>query len=143
VPFRPVHLSEHLVRGLEANRKRVRPLNLEIAYQRPCASRHTPEKEHFLDELFGLVGARRVERKYDRKGALCCGGVKLLLGNGDPTPDQERNILDAKRAGARAMVCLCPMCIRSLGKIAAGHGMPLIFLGDLARMALGEIPLPF
>jgi len=142
VPFRPVHLSEHLVRRLEANRDRLRPLDLEIAYQRPCASRHTPEKEPFIDELFELAGVRRVERKYDRRGALCCGGVKLFLGIGDPAPDQEKNLRDAKQAGARAVVCLCPMCMRSLAGAAAGHGLPLIFLGDIARMALGEIPPP-
>jgi Fe-S oxidoreductase len=142
VPFRPVHLSEHLVRRLRANRERLRPLHIEVAYQRPCASRHTPEKEPFIDELFELAGVRRVERTYDRRGAMCCGGVKLFLGIGDPKPDQERNLLDAKQAGARAMVCLCPMCIRSLAGAAAGQGMPLIFLGDIARMALGEIPPP-
>jgi Fe-S oxidoreductase len=140
VPFRPVHLSEHLVRRLHARRERIRPLNLDIAYQRPCASRHTPEKEPWIDELFDLAGVRRVERTYDRKGALCCGGVKLFLGIGDPAPDQEKNLCDAKQAGARALVCLCPMCMRSLAGTAARHGLPVLFLGDIARMALGEIP---
>lgn len=142
VPFRPVHLSEHLVGHLKANKDRIVPLNIEIAYQRPCASRHTPEKEHFIDELFELIGVKRVVRACDREKALCCAGIKLLLGNGDPRPDQEKNILDAKDHGARALVCLCPMCIQNLSWPAAEHGMPMIFLGDLARMALGEIPPP-
>jgi len=142
VPFRPVHLSEYLVTHLRKHRDRIKPLNINIAYQRPCASRHTPEKEHFLDELFELVGARRVPRVYDRENALCCAGVRLMLGNGDPRPDQEKNILDAKKSGAQAMVCLCPMCISNLSAVAGNHGMPLIFLGDIARMALGEIALP-
>ncbi len=60
VPFRPVHLSEYLVRYLQQNRHRIKPLNISVAYQRPCASRHTPEKEHFVDELFELAGVRRV-----------------------------------------------------------------------------------
>lgn len=140
VPFRPVHLSEHLVDHLKANKDRIVPLDIEVAYQRPCASRHTPEKEHFIDELFDLIGVKRVVRKYDRERAFCCAGIKLLLGNGDPRPDQERNILDAKEHGAQAMVCLCPMCVQTLAWAAAEHEMPMIFLGDLARMALGEIP---
>jgi len=37
---------------------------------------------------------------------------------------------------------LCPMCIRSLENPAKEKNLPLIFLGDIARMALGEIPLP-
>lgn len=142
IPFRPVHISEYLVEYLKTHRDQLKPLGLNLAYQRPCASRHTPEKEHFIDELFELAGARRVERTYDRKNALCCAGAKFLLGKGDPKPDQDKNILDAKEAGAQGLVCLCPMCIHSLSKSAKEQGLPLIFIGDLARMALGEIPPP-
>ncbi|MBN1615453.1 MAG: (Fe-S)-binding protein [Deltaproteobacteria bacterium] len=138
VPFRPVHLSEYLVEFLKANKSRVKPLHMNIAYQRPCASRHTPEKEGFIDELFELVGVNRVKRAFDREKALCCAGIKMALGMGDPRPDQEKNILDAKNAGAQALVCLCPMCILSLSGIAQEYEMPLIFLGDLVRMAIGE-----
>jgi Fe-S oxidoreductase len=142
VPFRPVHLSEYLVEYLAANKNRIKALNIDVAYQRPCASRHTPEKEHFIDELFELVGVRRVERVYDREKALCCAGAKLMLGVGDPAPDQEKNLIDAKEAGAKAMVCLCPMCMHSLSGTADRHGIPLVFIGDIARMALGEIKPP-
>ncbi len=141
VPFRPVHLAEYLVEYLKANRDRIKPLNTVVAYQRPCASRHTPEKEHFIDELFELAGVRRVERNYDRNNALCCAGTKFLVGTGDPKHDQEKNILDAKQAGGTAMVCLCPICMSSLAGTAMAHDMPLIFLGDIARMALGEIDI--
>ena len=142
VPFRPVHLAEYLVGRLRQNRDRIKRLNISIAYQRPCASRHTPEKEHFVDDLFELAGVRRVRRAYDRENALCCANIKLLLGNGDPRPDQEKNILDAKQSGAQAMVCLCPMCLDGLAAVASAHQLPLIFLGDVARMALREISVP-
>jgi Fe-S oxidoreductase len=142
IPFRPVHLAEYLAERLKAERARLTPLHLDLAYQRPCASRHTPEKEHFIDELIELAGARRVERAFDREKALCCAGIKAALGKGDPRPDQEKNVRDAKEAGARALVCLCPMCMRSLSGAAAAQGLPLIFIGDLARMALGELPVP-
>ena len=33
VPFRPVHLSEYLVKYLHANRNQIKPLNIDIAYQ--------------------------------------------------------------------------------------------------------------
>lgn len=142
VPFRPVHFSEYLIEYLKANKDRLKPLGLDLAYQRPCSSRFTPEKEHFIDELFDLAGARRVERRHDREQAMCCAGIKLRLGMGDPRPDQENNIRDAKDAGAQALVCLCPMCIHSLADVAADMQMPLVFIGDLARMALGEIAPP-
>jgi Fe-S oxidoreductase len=142
VPFRPIHLAEYLAEYLKANRGRLKPLGIDIAYQRPCASRHTPEKEHFIDEVFELAGVRRVPRTYDRENALCCAGIRLMLGNGDPTPDQERNIDDARNSGARAIVYLCPMCMHALSDVAGKNEMPLIFLGDIARMALGEIEPP-
>ncbi|MFO8010997.1 MAG: (Fe-S)-binding protein [Dehalococcoidia bacterium] len=142
VPFRPVHFSEYLVEYLSARRDRIRPLGLKIAYQRPCASRHTPYKEHFIDEFFGLVGVDRVQRQFDRENALCCAGITLMLGNADPGPAQEKNIIDARQSGAQAMVCLCPMCSNNLAWTAGKYQMPLIFLGDLARMALGELDPP-
>jgi Fe-S oxidoreductase len=142
VPFRPVHLSEHLVTCLRQNRHRIKRLNIDVAYQRPCASRLTPEKEHFVDELFELAGVRRVPRALDREDAMCCASIKLLLGNGDPIPDQQENMLDARQSGAQAVVCLCPGCLDSLAVAAGAHQLPTIFLGDIARMALGEISLP-
>jgi len=142
VPFRPVHLADYLVTYLRANQDRLRPLNLNLAYQRPCASRHTPEKEHFIDELFELAGCTRVERTYDRTKALCCAGTMLMLGHGDPHTAQKKNIQDARQAGAQALVCLCPVCMHMLAGVATENDLPLVFLGDLARMALGEIEPP-
>jgi len=143
IPFRPVHFSEYLVQYLRENEDRVRKLDIDIAYQRPCASRHTPEKEHFIDELFEITGVRRVERKYDRENAMCCTGITKMVGTGDPRPNQIENISDAKNAGAEAMVCLCPMCRSFMKDVAAEEKMPLVFIGDIARMALGEIDPPF
>jgi Fe-S oxidoreductase len=142
VPFRPLHLSEYLVEYLTANRNRIRRLNLKVAYQRPCASRFTPEKEPHIDTLFDLIGVERVSRQYDREKAMCCAGVKFMLGLGDPLPDQRKNIQDAVDHGAEAMICLCPMCMHSLRQTAADMNMPLVFLGDAARMALGELEPP-
>ncbi|MBU2513945.1 (Fe-S)-binding protein [bacterium] len=142
VPFRPIHLSEYLVEYLTANKSRLKPLNIEIAYSRPCASRFTPEKEHFIDELFELVGVKRVEREYDRLNAMCCGSTKMMLTGADPKPDQEKNFIDAKNAGAKAMVCLCPICMHSFSMISQEQKLPILFIGDLARMALGEIEVP-
>jgi Fe-S oxidoreductase len=139
VPFRPIHLSEYLLECLKAKKDKIKPLNIDIAYNRPCASRYTPEKEHFIDEIFELAGVNRVKRIYDRENALCCASSKLALGKGDPKPDQEKNFNDAKNAGAKAMVCLCPICMHSFSNTAVEMQMPLIFLGDIARMALGEL----
>jgi Fe-S oxidoreductase len=142
VPFRPVHLAEYLSGYLRENKSRVKPLNLEVAYQRPCTSRHTPDKEHLLDEFFELVGVKRVKRKYEGKNTLCCTSLKLLHNKGDAKPDRERNILDAKKAGAKLMIYFCPICNSMLTDVSIEHSLPLVFLGDLARASLGEIDLP-
>jgi len=142
VPFRPVHLAEHLVEVLKANRQAIKPLNIAIAYQRPCASKHNPEMESVIDELFSLAGAERVKRTYDRGNSLCCSSLNLLFNRGDGQAEREKNILDAKEAGARCLVYFCPVCKDTLADTAARHGLPMVFLGDIARMAIGEIEQP-
>lgn len=141
LPFTPIHISQYLVEVLKDKKDQIRPLNLDIAYQRPCASRLTPEKEPFIDELFELVGVRRVDRTYDRENGICCGGTTHVYGKNDPRPYQEKNIDDALRSGAKAIICLCPMCKQMLEPVAKENHLPIIFLSDLARAALGEIEI--
>lgn len=142
IPFKPIHLADYLVEYLLRHVDRVKPLNMAIAYQRPCTSRHTPEKEAVIDAFFELVGVRRVERKYDRKQALCCTSVKLMHNKGDGKLERQKNVSDAKNAGAELMVYFCPVCRTLLAEAAGENGLPLVFLGDLARAAIGEIRLP-
>ncbi len=54
IPFRPVHLFEYLRDYLEGHKDQLRKLHMKVAYQRPCASRYTPEKDSLLDEIFDL-----------------------------------------------------------------------------------------
>lgn len=142
VPFKPVHIIEYLLNYLKAHPGNITKLNKKIAYQRPCISRYTPEKEPMLDELFELIGVQRVPRKYDRQDALCCGGAYL-----DKEPErglkyQDRNITDAIAYGAEAMVILCPICWMRLSRPCQERGLPPVYLTDLCRMALGEKSFP-
>jgi Fe-S oxidoreductase len=142
VPFRPVHIIEYLLNYLKAHPRSITKLNKKIAYQRPCISRYTPEKEPMLDELFELIGVYRVPRKYDRQDALCCGaafaereperGLKYL----------EMNIADAKTHRADAMVILCPICWMRLSQPCRERGLPPVYITNLCRMALGEKSFP-
>ncbi|MEW5734421.1 MAG: heterodisulfide reductase-related iron-sulfur binding cluster [Thermodesulfobacteriota bacterium] len=140
VPFKPVHILTHLRDYLAANRSGIRPLNKTVAYQRPCASRFSPEKENLVDEIFGLIGATRAIRAYDREKALCCGenGGGAIPARAAMGKWKERNIADAKGAGAEVMACLCPMCVGSLKEEADKAGLPLVFLVDLVKTAIGE-----
>lgn len=142
VPFRPVHIIEYLLNYLKARPGGITRLHKKIAYQRPCISRYTPEKEPMLDELFELIGVHRVPRRYDRQDALCCGGSFIEKEPERGRDIQDRNITDAIGYGAEAMVLLCPICWARLSQPCRERGLPPIYLTSLCRMALGEMPFP-
>ncbi len=66
VPFKVIHIFEYMLNYLKEHESSLTKLDKKIAYQRPCASRYTPEEETVLDELFQLIGVNRVPRRYDR-----------------------------------------------------------------------------
>ncbi len=137
VPFRPVHFFEYLYNRLRELKGEIRPLNLKIAYQRNCSTRLTPEKEHYLDKIFDLIGVERVERKYDRENALCCGGIIRSLQKYDLFVDvQRRNVEDMVKAKAEYCVFNCPACYSSLAERVTKAGIKPIMLHDLCKLAL-------
>jgi Fe-S oxidoreductase len=144
LPFRPVSIFEHLRDYLKEHRSDIKKLNMKVAYQRPCASRYTPEKDVYLDEIFDLIGVERVKRQYDGINAICCGvelagpNLKLFPRGKNFEPFREKNIQDARNHGAEAMVYLCPMCYRTLGKKAKETGLTNLMISDLCRLAVGE-----
>ena len=145
LPFRPVHLFEYLRDYLKEHPDRVKKLNMKVAYQRPCASRHTPpEVEAVLNEVFELIGVERVARQYDGINAICCGvevagpNKKLFPRGKNFEPFRDKNIQDARDHGAEAVVYLCPMCFKTLNEKARGLGMKNYMVSDICRLALGE-----
>ena len=142
VPFRYKHLFEYLRDYLRDHRSRVRPLGLRVAYQRPCASRYTPEKDVFLDEIFELIGVEKPTRRYEGANALCCSAAIIRVYPDMAVEVQAKNIDDAIAAGAEAIITLCPMCDRVLRRPAEARGLGKIYVTDLCRIALGEKSFP-
>jgi ferredoxin len=142
VPFRPVHIVEYLREYLEAHADEVRPLNLRVAYQRPCASRLSPAKEPALDAVLQRIGVERVERRYDRENALCCSGAVAQFDPERAATIRAWNLDDAQAAGAEAMCYLCPVCRGTLAADAQARGLAGYHIIELARMSLGELPPP-
>lgn len=136
VPFRPVHIIEYLLGQVKERARDVKPLNLRVAYQQPCASRYTPWKDEQLDELFGLIGVQRVEREYDRISALCCGSPLMPRDRGRAMETKERNVRDAVAHNAQAMAYLCPLCVLNLRKVASAAGLKNYHIIELAERAL-------
>ncbi len=134
--FRPVHIIEFLLRQVKEAWGSVEPLGLKVAYQQPCASRYTPWKDEWLDELLGLLGVERVHREYDREGALCCGSPLMPRDRERAQRVKQRNVDDAVRHGAQAMVYLCPLCALNLRKTAAEAGLENLHLIELVKRAL-------
>jgi len=142
VPFKYMHLLEYMRNYLRDNRSKITKLGVKVAYQRPCASRYTPEKDVFVDEIFELIGVERPARRYERESALCCTGAFVRVYPQLAIEYQAKNVDDAIQCGADALVTLCPMCDRVLRRPTTERGLRKIYISDLCRMALGEKAFP-
>lgn len=141
LPFKPIHIIEYLRDYVKDHKDQVKKLNIKIAYQQPCASRYTFDKDKILDELFELIGVERVPRKYDKMYALCCGGAQGAMSTVSKEEVEEwrmKNLMDAKEHGAEAMIFLCPMCVLSLRSRAKAQDLEPYIISNLVRLALGE-----
>jgi Fe-S oxidoreductase len=140
VPFKPVSIIGYMVSYLKKHQDAIFRLKKRIAYQRPCIARYNSEQEGLLDEFFNLIGVERIGRTYDRKTALCCG---IGLRETDPERSAailEKNLNDAIDNGAEAMVFSCPSCFCFMSQPCEEEELSSIFITDLCRMALGELP---
>jgi len=139
VPFRPIHYFEYLYNRLKELSKKIRPLNVKVAYQRPCSSRLSSDKHRFVADIMQLIGVGLVERTYQNENALCCGDILGMLTGYDLRYDvQRRNIDDMVEYGAEYCVFNCSACQNALATKVAKRGIKPIHIIDLCRMAIGE-----
>jgi Fe-S oxidoreductase len=138
VPFKPVHLFEYLARRLGELKAEIRPIREKVAYQRPCSNRLIPETQHWVDEIFALIGVDRPQRRYDRENALCCATTIRIAQRENLADDvQKRNLDDMEAAGARYCVFNCPACLLGSSEPVAERGMIPILMSELCQIALG------
>lgn len=139
VPFKPIHYFEYLYDRLKELSDEVRPLNIKVAIQRPCSSRLSPDKHHFVEDIMKLIGVDLVERKYSNENALCCGEVLRMTSGYKLANDvQKRNVDDMVDSGAEYCVFNCPACQAALAHKVAKKGIRPIHMIHLCRMAIGE-----
>lgn len=139
VPFKPVHYFEYLYDKLKEFKSDIRPLNIKAAYQRNCSTRLVPQVDHFVDDIFKLIGVTRLEREYDKDNALCCGALIFSSKGYDMGTDvQKRNLDDMVECGAEYCVFNCPACWDPLAAKVAKRGIKPIHMIDLCRLAIGE-----
>jgi Fe-S oxidoreductase len=137
--FKPIHYYEFLSIRLKDLKDLIEPLNIKAAYQRNCSARLCPQTDHYVDDIFNLLGVERVKRQYDRENALCCAEV-IRMAKGPVLADnvQKRNIDDMTESGAEYCVFNCPACWDSLAHKVAKQGIKPIHMIDLCKFAIGE-----
>jgi Fe-S oxidoreductase len=138
-PFRPIHLFDYIHKRLLALKGQIKPLGFKVAYQRNCSARLIPETEHYVDEIFSLIGAERVKREYDFENALCCGAVLEAQQRFDlAETNQDKNVEDMKAAGATFCIFNCPMCFFTLMEKVVKMGMTPMMMSDFCQLALDK-----
>jgi len=142
VPFKYMHIFEYLRNYLRDHQSKITKLGYKVAYQRPCASRFTPEKDVLLEEIFKLIGVERPARQYEREKALCCTAPIIRVFPELAQEVQLQNVQDALAGGADALITLCPICDRILTRPTTARGLKKIYITNLCRMALGELDGP-
>jgi heterodisulfide reductase subunit B len=100
------------------------------------------EQDVWLNELFELIGVSCPSRQYAGVNALCCSGPAIGVNKDLAMDMQAKNFEDALKAGTEALITICPICDAVLRRPASKFGLPKIFITDLCRMAIGEIPWP-
>lgn len=139
MPFRPIHYYEYLYGRLKELKDVIKPLNAKAAYQRNCSARLCPQTDHYVDDIFGLLGVERVKRQYDRENALCCAETfRMARGPAIADDVQKRNLDDMAEFGAEYCVFNCPACWDSLADKVANRGIKPIHMIDLCKLAIDE-----
>jgi len=137
--FKAIHIYEYLYNYLKDHESEINKLNKKMAYQRSCSNRFVPDADEWVDKICDLIGVERVNRKYDREDAMCCGGIMATLGKkAMMRKAQNDNVDDMVDNQAEFVIYNCPMCLESLASKTGRKGLKNYLLSDLCRMALGE-----
>ena len=139
VPFKPIHFFDFIYNRLIELKPDIKPLGVKVAYQRPCSNRLCPQTDHFVDDIFSLIGVQRPKREFEYENALCCGGVPEAQQRFELSEDlQRKNVEDMKASGAGYCVFNCPFCFWTLAEPVLKAGLVPIMMSDLCLMALGQ-----
>jgi len=144
VPFKATHLVQYIRDWLREHKDLITPLNLKVAYQRPCTTRYNPHgdlKESFFDwveEIFELLGCELVERKYQKENSMCCCSGIFPTQRERAMEYVRINLQDAKDAGAEAYIFFCPICTAVMRATSRKMGMEPYHIIMLVQKALGE-----
>lgn len=92
-----------------------------------------PEQPQKMDQLLREMGADVVRWSYKTE---CCGGGLGITQGQHASPLVERLILEARKAGADAIVTACPLCQANL-EGRQTQSMPVFYFTEMLALALG------
>ncbi len=139
VPFKAIYYMDFLLERMKELKEKIQPLNIKVAYQRPCSNRLIPDKFPLVQQILDLIGVELVHREYEGENALCCAEIiKAISGYRRANEIQEKNINDMVQAGAEYCVFNCPACQSTLSDKVSKKGLKPVHLIDLCKMAIGE-----
>jgi Fe-S oxidoreductase len=139
LPFKPIYYMDFLLERLKELKDKIEPLNLKVAYQRPCSNRLIPEKHRLVKDILDFIGVELPDREYQDENALCCAELFRSISGYQLTNDvQKRNIDDMVATGAEYCVFNCPACQSTLSEKVTQSGLKPIHIIDLCKMAIGE-----
>ncbi|MEM2096746.1 MAG: CoB--CoM heterodisulfide reductase iron-sulfur subunit B family protein [Methanothrix sp.] len=148
---RVMHVVEMLSESLRNRELPIKLSGLRVSpyygclLTRPGNGIDSPEHPKVLEDMVKMLGAEPVESPLKM---LCCGGP-IFMPRGDAALESVYHILQsAKRAGADAIMVVCPLCHLMLdakqGAIERRYGvdlgMPVLYITQLAGIALGLGP---
>ncbi len=146
------HMLPWLLRRIDAGEIELsKKLDMRVTVQESCHAKVFGEEFMALPrELLSRLGCEVVEEDHHGERMFCCG-----IGGGFSHPSSYhplrlttstwRNLAEAKKTGAEAVVAYCAGCSQMLatGRITnPANRMPVHHLLELVRMAMGEEVLP-
>ncbi len=139
VPFKLIYYMDFLLERMKELKDKIVPLNITVAYQRPCSNRLIPDKHPLVREILDLIGVTMPDREYQDENCLCCAElIRSIAGYRLADDVQKRNIDDMCAAGAEYCVFNCPACQTVLSEKVLQKGLTPIHIIDLCKMAIGE-----
>jgi Fe-S oxidoreductase len=139
VSFKPVYYMDFLLKSMKELKSKIKPLDIKVAYQRPCSNRLIPDKLPVVKKILNLIGVKMPKRTYQDENCLCCGEVIRSVAGYKLADDvQKRNIDDMLETGAEYCMFNCPACQTALSEKVSKRGLKPIHIIDLCKMAIGE-----
>lgn len=141
-PFETKHYSEILAEKIKSGElKFTNPVNMKVTFHDSChIGRAGGVYEPPRELIKAIPGVEFVEMEHNRENGLCCGSVLTLVGEPEVAPKiGDERLSEAEKAGAEALLALCPCCQFQLRVTAdtVGKDIPVKDLASFAAKGLG------